>query len=678
MKLTTHMFIAAVLCLLASCHSKTDTASTITYKGTVTNNEGVRLEGVRISAADTIMTTDSTGTFRYIKHNADKRFVLKLEKEGFFDFICSREANDTTRINIKLSPKAKSENCDQFEFDATKGTTIKLSGIEVAIPENALVDDKGTDYKGHVKADVLYLTPDDINFRNQMPGGDLLALNTNRDTVALISYGMVNVQLKGENSQKLQLKEGKRAKLTYKIPNCVKSNTPDTIPLWHFNEANGLWEEEGYSLHKGDTYEGEVKHFSWWNCDCMMKPFAFLTIQTVDASGKPVSAWVSAKTKYFGILYTPTDSNGIAKGYITSGQTIYFSASASNTYQYWDDMTTIDDIATFDNGKDYNIVLTVGDAPDQALEETDIDSTIIEEKNNCLKKDPKPAKMQIAYTRENNNRNEIFWGGKSRYAGLGETFKVDPSSLWLENKIKLTRKGEQKKYFEKCSKINMPRPDVIECFVDDYRYHKIRLAPDGATISRIDTSKYWDSLSERAYWACKSIWLKPNEHKHVIDLYEIYQDEEFGIAKRDSLIGITTFYTNDLICKLQFTDTTGAKRTEQIYPPLSGKELELITKKPKIDGSKPIKLIAETCEGYQFTIKRVNCKQSSKNFIYDGKNDYLSPVAVRLRTIAIKFDDKLNENLYDTTVKIPLLINKKNIDIEKDKNSSRPAIDTAM
>lgn len=39
------------------------------------------------------------------------------------------------------------------------------------------------------------------------------------------------------------------------------------VPLWHFDELSGYWLEEGMAYKVGEFYEGEVSHFSWWNCD---------------------------------------------------------------------------------------------------------------------------------------------------------------------------------------------------------------------------------------------------------------------------------------------------------------------------------------------------------------------------------------------------------------------------
>ena len=104
-------------------------------------------------------------------------------------------------------------------------------------------------------------------FEGMMPGGDLSAQRTDGSSTMLLSYGMTAVNLTDNNGNKLQLKEGSEATLTFPIPVSMKDNLPASIPLWSFNEKTGLWEEEGLAELKGDVYVGKVKHFSWVNLD---------------------------------------------------------------------------------------------------------------------------------------------------------------------------------------------------------------------------------------------------------------------------------------------------------------------------------------------------------------------------------------------------------------------------
>jgi hypothetical protein len=83
----------------------------------------------------------------------------------------------------------------------------------------------------------------------------------------LTTYGMAAVELTGSAGEKLQVAPGKKAMLTMPLPASIAGSAPANIPLWHFDEAKGLWMEEGNAVKTGNTYVGEVSHFSFWNCD---------------------------------------------------------------------------------------------------------------------------------------------------------------------------------------------------------------------------------------------------------------------------------------------------------------------------------------------------------------------------------------------------------------------------
>lgn len=99
-----------------------------------------------------------------------------------------------------------------------------------------------------------------------MPG-DLRGISTDGSLKTLTTYGMAAVELTGALGELLQIAPGQKASLTMPIPVAILSNAPATIPLWSFDEAKGLWKEEGQAIKTGSNYVGDVSHFSFWNCD---------------------------------------------------------------------------------------------------------------------------------------------------------------------------------------------------------------------------------------------------------------------------------------------------------------------------------------------------------------------------------------------------------------------------
>jgi hypothetical protein len=73
--------------------------------------------------------------------------------------------------------------------------------------------------------------------------------------------------LESAAGEKLQISTGNTAKLNFSIPSSLQAAAPNTIALWYVDEKTGLWKEEGMATKNGNAYEGDVKHFTYWNCD---------------------------------------------------------------------------------------------------------------------------------------------------------------------------------------------------------------------------------------------------------------------------------------------------------------------------------------------------------------------------------------------------------------------------
>ncbi len=98
------------------------------------------------------------------------------------------------------------------------------------------------------------------------------------------------------------------------------ATAPSSIPLWHFDEENGYWKQEGSATKNGNKYVGNVSHFSWWNCDAQF-PTVTLTVKVVDTNGNPISNLLVGLT-YFNERTGVTDNNGQVSGLIPANQTL--------------------------------------------------------------------------------------------------------------------------------------------------------------------------------------------------------------------------------------------------------------------------------------------------------------------------------------------------------------------
>jgi hypothetical protein len=198
---------------------------------------------------------------------------------------------------------------------------VRGNGGSIDFEANSFVTSSGANYTGTVLVASRYLNPTNPDINDIMPG-DLRGTNATGANVALKSFGMLVVELTDESGQKIQIKTGNKATLTVKIPDAISSNAPSTIPLWFFDNATGLWKQEGTATKSGDNYIGTVTHFTFWNCD---DPYEFVKIKAkvVNAAGLPVvMAKVKITSTVSGSVYDYTDNNGFVDGFVPKSQTL--------------------------------------------------------------------------------------------------------------------------------------------------------------------------------------------------------------------------------------------------------------------------------------------------------------------------------------------------------------------
>ena len=260
----------------------------IALAGRVHDDGGNPLSGVLVSSGSLNTTTGSDGAFAFDQAaTVDSRVIVSFAKNGYFALTRSGVAADEMTLHVVLRRKGNSSSSSQTSFSAADGKTISAGGMNATIPASSLVRADGSIYTGTVTADMLYLDPNAADFATAMPGGDLAAVNSNNREVQLLSYGMTEISLADNAGNPLQLKSGARSELTFPVPDGMDSNPPASIPLWTFDNARGVWIEEGVATRQGNVYAGSVSHFSWHNLDV---PAERVTVRgtVTDCEGKPV------------------------------------------------------------------------------------------------------------------------------------------------------------------------------------------------------------------------------------------------------------------------------------------------------------------------------------------------------------------------------------------------------
>lgn len=247
----------------------------IALSGIVRDASGTPVEGVSIVSGSSAATTNTDGFFEFDQIQVVSvlnRSVVRFSKAGYFDVVRSMDADDDAADGASWEVvMCKKENNDFTSiktYSSSSDQTLQAGEMKIDMPQDGYkVDGTGVGYTGKVKSEMVYLDPNNERFSEMMPGGDLAAVRSDNSSAQLVSYGMTDLNMYAENGDKLQLKDGSKAKLTFPIPAGMGENPPASIPLWSFNEKTGLWEEEGSAALQGNVYVGEVAHFSWVNLD---------------------------------------------------------------------------------------------------------------------------------------------------------------------------------------------------------------------------------------------------------------------------------------------------------------------------------------------------------------------------------------------------------------------------
>ncbi len=334
-KTTIRFILTSIIAVLffASCQKTTDIIETPTppvvnpippdlttkvsssVSGFVTDENELPVKNANVLVGTSTIITDKYGYFEIrnvqVVQNAA---MVTVTKSGYFKGIKTyiATAGKSAFFRIKLIAKVTSGTVS----GATGGTITLASNLSILFPASAFINaSTNAAYTGTVNVAAFKIDPTSADLPRIMPG-DLRGLNTDGNLQILTSYGMAAVELSGAGGELLQIAPGKKATMTMPIPATIMASAPATIPLWYFDETNGLWKQEGTATKTGNNYVGDVSHFSFWNYDVPAN-YVIFNCTVVTASGQPVqNAYVkiSLVSNPNNAGYGYTDSSGYVSG----------------------------------------------------------------------------------------------------------------------------------------------------------------------------------------------------------------------------------------------------------------------------------------------------------------------------------------------------------------------------
>lgn len=181
--------------------------------GIVKDVNGTPLEGVLVTSGTASSTTNTEGLFDLSEQAmVERRSLVRFSKDGYFDVVRSAPiAYDDTR-NVVMCKKANNDYTSIKTYNASTAQTLTAGSMTIDLPKNAYrIDGYDETYSGKVKTEMVYLDPNHDSFAEMMPGGDLAAVRSDNSSVTLLSYGMVDLNMFGDNGEKLQLRKGVKA-----------------------------------------------------------------------------------------------------------------------------------------------------------------------------------------------------------------------------------------------------------------------------------------------------------------------------------------------------------------------------------------------------------------------------------------------------------------------------------
>ncbi|MBK7691709.1 MAG: carboxypeptidase regulatory-like domain-containing protein [Bacteroidetes bacterium] len=297
------MIVLAMLVMgLQSCYKRdyTIAADTNTFDnsntvvssiyGIVKDEAGMPVAAAVVKTGAYTSLTDDNGLFYFNNITTPSRAsTVVVSKTGYFNGSRTLSVNAGDKHTVKISLMSK--GTPEVFFANNGGTVNFANGLSITFPANAIVNNaNGNAYNGQVYVYAKKIDPTTQLGMETMPG-DLRGVASSGIERLLQTFGMMVAELYDINGNALQIATGSSATLSLTVPTSLQGKAPANIVLWSYDEAKGMWVEDGGAVLEGNKYVGKVKHFSFWNCDT---PEAAINLQMTiqDQNGNPLQNYV--------------------------------------------------------------------------------------------------------------------------------------------------------------------------------------------------------------------------------------------------------------------------------------------------------------------------------------------------------------------------------------------------
>jgi len=242
------------------------------FSGKVVTDGGAAVPGAEIRLNGKITSSDARGGFA-LQISEGNRYVLTIKKDGFqlISKVFQTEQVGATYQLLRASTVVIDPTVDNTivlrvpKSRSTGGQEGGYKDASVVLKARSIVDAAGNVVTTPV---TTYGSRFDHLFDpyGRMPGDSGAVESSGRD-VSLVSFGAIELNLRGAAGEKYNLAPNMPADVTYPVHSSQLASAPATIPLWYYNETTGLWEEDGTATLVSGSYLAKAKHFSAINVD---------------------------------------------------------------------------------------------------------------------------------------------------------------------------------------------------------------------------------------------------------------------------------------------------------------------------------------------------------------------------------------------------------------------------
>lgn len=261
------------------------------------------------------MYSDPTGLFVFeLVENGI--YVLSVKKESYANYALEIEVGSVKPLTINVVLKALEL---AGTVDAEIGGKVEDNeGNSINIPPNSLIDENGNPVTGQVD---VYITPLDLSNPKQLsafPGGfQGISASKQGERVMIESFALADFKVM-KNGKELNVNPAKAdmLELVLALPDDTPLITGQNVPLWYFDEEQGLWIENGSGevIEDGGKkyYRANIPHLSWWNCDAPLEDKNCIRGMVEDGNGYAVEGALvrAVGLSYNGVTTTYTDTSG--------------------------------------------------------------------------------------------------------------------------------------------------------------------------------------------------------------------------------------------------------------------------------------------------------------------------------------------------------------------------------